>query len=304
MMLVEAPEETETNTQTKYVIRRDNDPQSYLRSETIPNLDSELKEILEQRDIPDRQKWQMYNQTLQRYLFFLNQEKSKNSFNSMLRRYSPFNKAPVVDWKPQFRNIYEPSIPKQRDQDVHPLNFDDNESENTIDEIPSLPEHDSDLENEQIYDENDIAIRGKKRNASEETIPHRKVNRNSKIPIYNWMPRPALNRWELEQKNKAKMAKQNRLLKAYSELKSEAKPEQMDTQYKYSNKRPHVNNFYDFDHAVEEQSVAGKRPKIHLNRNEFDRLLEEYAVAGSSYNNSQSGGSIHSIERILKWDKP
>lgn len=332
MMLVEAPDETETNKPTSAIVSQNNDPQSYLRSNTIPNLDNELKQILDRRDIPDRQKWLLYNQILQRYLFFLKQEKSKNSFSSMLSRYSPFDRAPVLDSKPQFKNIYEPSIPKRSHQNVQPFNFDieysspsanipnipdDIELEHMVNnedlqhqidsnDTPSLPFHDFDLNDDPIYDVNDITETPKvrrKRNSSDSIFLRKKIGRKDKKPIYNWMPRPALNRWEIEQNNKAKIAKQNRLIHSYSER----KPERMVVETR-SNKRTHADTFHDFDHSLTENTIVRKRPKIVLNRKEFERLLKEYSEAGSelirSQNDKQSGGSVNSIECILKWDKP
>lgn len=113
MMLVEAPVDSTKNNQPAIVFQS-NDPEQYLRSNTIPNLDSELKETLYRTDLSDREKWLKYNQTLRKFLFFLNQEKLKHSFNSQLEKYSPLNRAPVLNSKPQIKHIFDPPVPVQK----------------------------------------------------------------------------------------------------------------------------------------------------------------------------------------------
>lgn len=331
MMLVEAPAETDINKPTNTIVLQNNDPESYLRPNTIPNLDNELKKILHRTDIPDREKWTHFNQILRRYLFFLNEEKSKGSFGSSLHKFSPFNKAPVIDSKPQFRNIYDPSIPKQRHQNVHAFNFTNEHSEpsgsrlnnpsndepdyqqnDSFDQsdIPLLADHDSDLDEDLPNDDIDMteiySNRGKKRNSSVYTIFERKKVRRAKNekPIYVWMPRPALNRWEIEQNRKAKTAKQKRLTEGY--LKQNTLPERMEIE-KHSNKRQHSDDFYDFDRSAYEYELTKKKPKVVLRRSEVDNILKLYKKAGSKIHDKtveeQGGGSINSFETIIKWDK-
>lgn len=91
MMLVEAPDEVKNDLKISVDLSK-SDPESYLRSTTLFDLDEELKKILRRTDLNDREKWTKYNQTLQRFLFFINQERPNNRYNSMVR--NAFNSAP------------------------------------------------------------------------------------------------------------------------------------------------------------------------------------------------------------------
>lgn len=58
-------------------------PVSYTESTAISELDSEMQKILSQK-AEDNEKWKMYNQTLQRYLHFVNEQRKPLEINLSL----------------------------------------------------------------------------------------------------------------------------------------------------------------------------------------------------------------------------
>lgn len=53
----------------------------YKKNHILPILDKEMEKIIHQTNIPDYDKWLMYNEVLQRYLFFVKQQLTQ-SFNN------------------------------------------------------------------------------------------------------------------------------------------------------------------------------------------------------------------------------
>lgn len=99
MILVEAPtsQNEKTTDMTRDVILRKQFDENYLKPNHIFNLDQELKKTLNRPDLNDHEKWSLYNQTLQRFLFHLNEERRKNSVNKLFQ--TSFSKAPTIDDK-------------------------------------------------------------------------------------------------------------------------------------------------------------------------------------------------------------
>lgn len=340
MMLVDVPAVSKYPSIVTY---KSNDPEHYLRSNTIPNLDNELKTILYRKDLSDREKWIKYTQILQRYLFFLNQERSKNSFSWQLNKINPFDRAPKLPAKPNIRNIYEPfiqdhskgrknvqvlDIPENRFQIYEPnaqpveneenvmleefvddsfaANAGDGDVANFYDgsanthnfgNTPGLPEHDSDLEDE-IYDvEQNVPFkRATKRNFDEPTTSNSTKSRKFKEKDqYNWIPRPALNRWLLDQDEKTKIRRSNRIKEIY---KQSQRPEQMEFEEQRNTRKR--NRDLSFDHVVDDYFIPShkKQPRISLNRNEVANILEQLGQSGKGVHTQNIG----SIGRIFKWD--
>lgn len=178
MILVEAPnEEREVLT----IIKDYND---ILKPNTIPDLDKDLKNILNRNDIDDREKWMLYNQSLQRYLFFLNEERKKNSVHKIFQ--TSFNKAPSIEAKKYFHRKEAPHMrtpisnsENLRNIDIpfnsnewnrgqfdlttrkHASNEDENITQNkslfqsAYDTILPSDDEDYDEENNEIFDSND-----------------------------------------------------------------------------------------------------------------------------------------------------
>lgn len=99
-----------------------------------------------------------------------------------------------------------------------------------LNDITPLPDNDSDLEEDQIYD-NEIIQNNIKHGTKRKTIPHTLIQYNKtrklkdKQPIFLWMPRPALNRWNIDQNVKAKAGKKNRLKVYFEQIQ---RPEEME----------------------------------------------------------------------------
>lgn len=87
MMLVDIPSETNVNNGTNLALQSDF-LQNYITPKTGFNLDQNLRHILTREDINDHDKWKLYNQSLQRFLFLLDEERRKNPYQNI------FNKTP------------------------------------------------------------------------------------------------------------------------------------------------------------------------------------------------------------------
>lgn len=99
MILVEAPidQNEKISDITRDIILKKQFDENYLKPNQIFNLDQELKQTLNRADLSDHEKWGLYNQTLQRFLFHLNEERRKNSVNKVFQ--TTFSKAPTIDDK-------------------------------------------------------------------------------------------------------------------------------------------------------------------------------------------------------------
>lgn len=84
MMLVDVPNTHvgtagEIHTNIHHLNRNYFDPKNYLRPNTLYNVGRELDALLNRTDISDREKWLLYNQTLRRFFFILNEAREKIS---------------------------------------------------------------------------------------------------------------------------------------------------------------------------------------------------------------------------------
>lgn len=215
-------------------------------------MDRELKKTLIRPDLNDKEKWRKYNQTLQRFLFFINQERPKNLFDSMLR--SSLNRLPMVKFSinkgdiipPTNRSValrennltispfqhgaHEHNYPILNEQPSTSQNIStlnerkDSENENeTEEDYQSLPDYikdgsflaDKDVDLISIDSSADVEQESKrppKRNSDIGYSVDTKKDRKPEKPEYMIIPRPALNRWEFDQKNKVKTSKHAILL--------------------------------------------------------------------------------------------
>lgn len=123
MILVEAPigEVEKTSETVRDLILKKQFDENYLKPNRIFDLDQELKRTLNRSDLDDHEKWTLYNQTLQRFLFHINEERKSNSLNKLFQ--TSFNTAPTIKDKfhynreaPHIRNsVFVPEpIPKLR----------------------------------------------------------------------------------------------------------------------------------------------------------------------------------------------
>lgn len=120
MILVEAPVgEEETINRSRDLILKKQFDENYLKPNQIFDLDQELKRTLNRTDLDDHEKWALYNQTLQRFLFHINEERKKNSINKIFQ--TSFNRAPTINDKfyynreaPQIRNQFTVQEPTSK----------------------------------------------------------------------------------------------------------------------------------------------------------------------------------------------
>lgn len=327
MMLIEAPSESTTPNQEHHTILiESNDPEKYVRANNIPDLNKELKIILNRTNLSDREKWVKYNQILQRYLFFLNEEKQKNSFNSIFRKNNPFDSAPTTT---SVKNLHNPIFPNVRqfpnmteltvnkktfensrnsnniyDEDIH---INENENEKTPTEASNLKSDEDEINISGLG----VFYRPTKRNTpyiSSIDIKKKKKNQNIK-PIYVYMPRPALNRWEIDQKTRINKAKQQQL-KEHTKTQTPVKND--DKIISGRLKRSHDQD--DLLHMHEEFNLTKKRPRI-LQRDEVEIILQRDEVEKilKRMNKKQIGTGVNVLphitsgqsnkEKIIKWDE-
>lgn len=106
MVLVDLPNEVNDNRTNDLFPQSDFLP-NYIAPKTGFNLDNELRQILMRDDISDHDKWQLYNQSFQRFLFLLDEERRKNIFQN----FNVFNKAPSSR---NFNSLTRQMIPSSR----------------------------------------------------------------------------------------------------------------------------------------------------------------------------------------------
>lgn len=112
MILVEAPNEQNEiiGGEKRDLVSKKSFSENYLKTDTIFNLDQELKRTLNRTDLDDHEKWILYNQSLQRFLFFLNEERKNNSLHKVFQ--TSFNKAPSHDTGTYFQRKEAPYFRK------------------------------------------------------------------------------------------------------------------------------------------------------------------------------------------------
>lgn len=183
MILVEAPSEN--------LMLTKNFAENYIKPSTAFNLDQELKSVLNRSDLKDHEKWKLYNQSLHRFLFHLNEERNRNPYEKLFQtsinrapklekekfynRQAPFKREPtsnpLTGKKVQFDlpELYTPKfeLPQSKSKDVENLRnlFDMKEDEERVVDQDSLyksalevnlPEFDSEEEKEYDNDEKKV----------------------------------------------------------------------------------------------------------------------------------------------------
>lgn len=83
MMLVDIPSDQvgtggEIRTNIHHLNRNYVNPKKYLRPNTLYNVGTELDYLLNRTDIDDHEKWLLYNQSLRKFFFILNEAREKN----------------------------------------------------------------------------------------------------------------------------------------------------------------------------------------------------------------------------------
>lgn len=304
MVLVEAPSDNENiskDENNRFDIRS-KDPEQYTKSSKLFDLDNELKKTLSRNDLADREKWLIYNQILQRFLFFLNEERSKNKFDSTLRQQ--FHQAPSSTSVNRIKNIREtqnliprvmnfaPTLRENNDnRDVQEV--DDSNTEDEFDYIRDgtfLTAHNSDLEDD---NEDIIESRGTKRGSDENTNQKVKKKRDPSNPLYSYMYRPGLMRFKINSKEKVNKAKQNRLVKAYYEQK----------------RKPQLRKRFAESDSIEDQlTIPLKRPKVVLDRSIVANFLKQQEQLGKGLNSLPIINSLqyklcnNDCEKIVRWE--
>lgn len=299
MILVEAPNE-QSEIESKYLEdfnSKKNFGENYLKSDSIFNLDKELKRTINRPDLDDHEKWILYNQTLQRFLFFLNEERKKNSLSKVFQ--TSFNKAPSLDSRAFILNREAPHIRNKTSglentenfnipQSSHNINFDkghynidsiaqkknknnaENESlyksafetELPIDEELEENSEESIQDSMQSCDEDvnvtELGKRGQKRRSTvDELISKRR--RIVRKPLYSYIHSPPLNRWLLELKQSKNKNSIKRVLNKIAQIPryKSIQPRPVQTR---KTRRFHLSTPYETNHS--EQAL----PRIKLKR--------------------------------------
>lgn len=254
----------------------------------------------------------MYNQTLQRFLFFLNEERPKNKF--AIHRQQ-FNQAPLASNVNNIKNIRDsenvlPKImnfghaPREKTQENgnkgarknlrNELVQNEKSDEDSLDYIRDasfLTAHDSDLKDDV---DGRIRKRGIKRNKNENPKIDRKKKRNSLNPIYSYIYRPPINRYLIDLKSKLNTTRHNRILKSYLEQKKAPK----NPRKRLSKADPLYDPFV----------IPKKRVKIVLDRNDVVNYLKQREQLGKGIDSLPFINSLkqklcaNSCEKIIKWD--
>lgn len=90
MMLVDVPSEQYNVNNSAYTGKLNSDfIENYLKPRTAFNLEQDLTNTLNRSDLDDREKWAQYNQLFQRFLFFLNEGRNKNTFAPKNNFFNP-----------------------------------------------------------------------------------------------------------------------------------------------------------------------------------------------------------------------
>lgn len=297
-MLVEAPPDANINLSNQPVNSgsfQTNKPEKYLRSNTVPNLDTQLKDILHDYDLSDREKWALYNQSLQRFLFFLNDERRKqnkpatssirsNLFSSEIphtgQASNNFQNFPNYGF--QNSQVRMPMNNSQHQRSQHNQHIDELPQLPQLndDDIPSLPENDSDLE-----EENNLPRAVKRVPLTHyDNIPKRKrtaIPSEKKKAIYSQMYRPALNRWLIDQTRKHNIDRTERVRNEYTPEIINVEMNEIEDMDTFETRRGKKRTYdMDMDDFVDQYSITKKRsnlrdlqPQVVLKRSEVDNYL-------------------------------
>lgn len=229
MMLVDIPHEQNQNTHTS-LSDQSNFIQNYLSSKTAFNIDQELRNILNRVDLSDHEKWKLYNQSFQRFLFLLEEERRKKNHSFMFQNINAFNKAPSSMGYNSISRNEAPYIrtPIQGLEKFDEMKFPDSiniyNPNNKKGHFDMNRVEDSSDSDDMSLEENELKqIRGSSKRESLTTpnIP-RKHFRFEKKPIYSYMYAPPLQRWAIDMKGKVNKSKQQRLLTSNSQYQHES----------------------------------------------------------------------------------
>lgn len=78
MMLVDIPNVQNNESYVNNdLVSRTSFAENYIKPQTAFNLDQDLRNILNRPDLDDHEKWMLYNQSHQRFLFLLDEERKK-----------------------------------------------------------------------------------------------------------------------------------------------------------------------------------------------------------------------------------
>lgn len=105
MMLVEIPKDNADF--TKNLSSQSSFLQDFIIPKTAYNLDQELRQTLNRDDLSDHDKWLLYNQSLQRFLFLLDEERKKK--NNPFHNIKSFNNSPLPTSHSTIRTHIGPS---------------------------------------------------------------------------------------------------------------------------------------------------------------------------------------------------
>lgn len=97
MMLVDIPNvQNNESYANNDLVSRTSFAENYIKPQTAFNLDQDLRNILNRTDLDDHEKWMLYNQSHQRFLFLLDEERKKNINNNKNKfsNVNVFNKFP------------------------------------------------------------------------------------------------------------------------------------------------------------------------------------------------------------------
>lgn len=95
MMLVDIPNVQNNESYVNNdLVSRTSFAENYIKPQTAFNLDQDLRNILNRPDLDDHEKWMLYNQSHQRFLFLLDEERKKNNNQNKFSNVNIFNKFP------------------------------------------------------------------------------------------------------------------------------------------------------------------------------------------------------------------
>lgn len=156
MRLVDFNEDTTNNTIPREGLPNSED-EFLKKPHVLSILDNEMEKIMQQTNIPDYDKWILYNEVLRRYLFFARQPELQNNYENKFSEE-------VSNIYPVLNNITEESTPKYGDK---PNRFHD---EDEISDISSI----NDLQN---------SLRLKTTIKNKNKISHKRIFKTRRSPV-------------------------------------------------------------------------------------------------------------------------